>query len=141
MHSACTPRGKRREQLDSEVEEELRALLARDPTEERVYVSLGTHLLRQRRVEEARSVYEEGCAVAEGANPFIWTALGNLERKVRCCAAAPCRGAPKHQKENAREAGVQTGRMIRPAPNFRGVPCGANAAARWKLVYRAATWP
>lgn len=64
------------------VEQELRAVLARDPTDERTYVLLGTFLLRQRRISEARSVYEEGCAVAQGKNAYIWTSMANLERKV-----------------------------------------------------------
>eukprot|EP00892_Ulva_mutabilis_P003111 jgi/Ulvmu1/12800/UM097_0029.1 len=64
-----------------QVEQDLRDILARDPTDERTYVTLGTLLLRQRRVTEARAVYEEGCAVAEGTNAFIWVAMANLERK------------------------------------------------------------
>lgn len=64
------------------VEQDLRAVLARDPTDERTYVVLGTFLLQQRRISEARSIYEEGCAVAQGENAYIWTAMANLERKV-----------------------------------------------------------
>lgn len=84
MTSSCTPVGPRRDKINKESEEQLREVLARDPTDHRTYVILGTLLLRQRRVEEAREVYEEGCAVAEGSNAFIWTAIGNLEKKVSC---------------------------------------------------------
>lgn len=73
--------------MNKETEQDLRAVLARDPTDERTYVILGTLLLRQKRVDEAREVYEEGCTVAQGSNAFIWTAMGNLERKV--CTASP----------------------------------------------------
>jgi Flp pilus assembly protein TadD len=65
-----------------ESESELRDVLARDPTDERTYVILGTLLLKQGRVDEAREVYEEGCTVAQGSNAYIWTAIGNLERRV-----------------------------------------------------------
>lgn len=83
MASACTPAGAQRDQVSKETEQELRDVLARDPTDERTYVILGTLLLRQRRVEEARETYEEGCAVAQGSNAYIWTAMGNLEKRVR----------------------------------------------------------
>lgn len=80
--------------MNKETEQDLRDVLARDPTDERTYVILGTMLLRQRRVEEAREVYEEGCTVAQGANAFIWTAIGNLEKKVCTCTVSvpkcPC---------------------------------------------------
>jgi Flp pilus assembly protein TadD len=82
MQSACTPVGSHRARINKETEQELRSVLARDPTDERTYVVLGTLLLRQGRVEEAREVYEEGCAVAQGQNAYIWTAIGNLEKKV-----------------------------------------------------------
>lgn len=90
-------------QKAQQVEQELRSVLATDPTDERTYVVLGTLLLRQRRIEEARAVYEEGCAIAEGKNAYIWTAMANLERKVRslslrleCAAqlAATATGSP-----------------------------------------------
>lgn len=83
MHGVCTPPGSHRDAMNSETENDLRELLARDPTDERTYVVLGTLLLRQRRVDEAREVYEEGCTVAQGSNAYIWTAIGNLEKRVR----------------------------------------------------------
>ena len=84
MNSSCTPAGSQRDRMNKETEQDLREVLARDPTDERTYVVLGTLLLRQKRVEEAREVYEEGCTVAQGSNAYIWTAMGNLERRV-CC--------------------------------------------------------
>jgi hypothetical protein len=48
----------------------------------RAYVSLGTLYQRSGRIDEARHLFEEGCAVAEGRNAFIWTAMANLESKV-----------------------------------------------------------
>lgn len=67
----------------STAEKRFLAILEKDPSDTRTYVSLGTLYERQRRPEEARRIYEAGCAVAEGGNPHLWTALGNLERKVR----------------------------------------------------------
>lgn len=68
--------------------------LAMDATDGRTYVALGKLLTQQRRSEEARAVYEEGCTATAGANAHIWQAWATLEarsgntskaRKVRLC--------------------------------------------------------
>lgn len=83
VHAKLLPSSNDKLRKSQQVEQDLRSVLARDPTDERTYVILGTFLLRQRRIDEARAVYEEGCAVSEGKNAFIWTAMANLERKVQ----------------------------------------------------------
>ena len=44
-------------------ESTLRRVLEMDPTEARAYVGLGKLLLTQRRIDEARKVYDDGAAV------------------------------------------------------------------------------
>lgn len=63
-------------------EQAFERILQQDPLDMRAYVSLGTLYQRSGRIDQARHVFEEGCAVAEGRNAFIWTAMANLERKV-----------------------------------------------------------
>lgn len=82
LSAKLLPASNKKLKKSQQVEAELRAVMEKDPTDERTYVSLGTFLLRQKRVDEARAVYEEGCAIAEGKNAYIWTAMANLERKV-----------------------------------------------------------
>lgn len=72
----------------AQTEQQLIAILERDPEDPRAYVSLGTLYQRNHQREAARKVFEEGCRVAQGASPHIWTALGQLERQVRVGRAA-----------------------------------------------------
>lgn len=53
-----------------------------DPSDGRAYVVLGRIMLKQRRFEEARQLYSEGCYNTGNANPYIWAAWGYLE--ARC---------------------------------------------------------
>lgn len=48
--------------LQKQSEAALRRCLHLDPSDARTYVSLGKLLVTQRRYEEARKVYEDGCA-------------------------------------------------------------------------------
>jgi Flp pilus assembly protein TadD len=77
------PSGPSQRSQAADAEQRFLDLLSRDPSDTRTYVSLGTLYVRQRRFEEARRVYEAGCAVAEGGNAYLWTSMGNLERKAR----------------------------------------------------------
>jgi uncharacterized protein HemY len=61
----------------------LQEILRKDPTDPRVYVTLGTLLMRELRYEEAREVYADGCRMAQGTNEYVWAAMANLERKAR----------------------------------------------------------
>lgn len=65
-------------------------VLRKDPTDPRPYVALGTMYQERGELEEAGRILAEGCAVTEGNNPFIWTAMATLEKKVpplsRVCA-------------------------------------------------------
>ncbi len=49
-------------------ESDLRRVLAMDATDGRAYVSLGKLLLQQKRIEEARKLYDDGAA-ATGSAP------------------------------------------------------------------------
>ena len=60
-----------------------------DATDGRTYVALGKLLTQQRRSEEARSVYEEGCTATAGSNAHVWQAWATLE--ARCGNASKAR--------------------------------------------------
>lgn len=45
-------------------------MLQKDPSDGRAYVGLGKLLLKQRRFDEARKLYEEGCA-ATGSDNYL----------------------------------------------------------------------
>ncbi|GMH38579.1 hypothetical protein BSKO_06463 [Bryopsis sp. KO-2023] len=62
-------------------EEGFKKVLRSDPSEGRAYVSLGRLYVSQKRFNEARKLYEDGCAATQGNNAYIWTAWGNLESK------------------------------------------------------------
>ena len=66
-----------------------RRAISLNPEDIRAYVSIGTLYVRQNRFEDARAVFEEGCAVCEGNNAYIWTAIANLERTVRSGPVLP----------------------------------------------------
>lgn len=53
---------KERTQSEKSSETALRRVLAMDPTDGRAYVSLGKLLLQQKRIEEARRLYDDGAA-------------------------------------------------------------------------------
>ena len=96
-----------REKMFRQAEASYQRILSMDPTDGRAYVGLGRLLEIERRYDDARRLLEDGCAVAgrsfnslslrtshergcclEGANPFLWTALGNLEAKENRLDAA-----------------------------------------------------
>ena len=53
---------KEKSRRQKEAETTLRRVLAMDPTDGRPYVALGKLLLQQKRVEEARKLYDDGSA-------------------------------------------------------------------------------
>eukprot|EP00884_Botryococcus_braunii_P022420 jgi/Botrbrau1/8862/Bobra.50_2s0019.1 len=67
--------------LQKQSEAALRKCLELDPTDARTYVSLGKLLLNQRRYEEARKIYEDGCAATGGVSEYIWQAWAVLEMR------------------------------------------------------------
>lgn len=69
---------KRRTLLKSS-EDGLRRCLALDASDARAYVVLGRLLVAQKRYDEARQLYADGCANTGNANPYIWTSWGHLE--------------------------------------------------------------
>lgn len=76
---ASTSKEKARRQKDSEAA--LRRVLTMDPTDGRAYVSLGKLLLQQKRIQEARKLYDDGAAATGGLNEYIWQAWAYLEAK------------------------------------------------------------
>ncbi|EFJ42835.1 hypothetical protein VOLCADRAFT_83495 [Volvox carteri f. nagariensis] len=68
-----------RKALYKAVEDGLRRCLALDPSDPRAYVVLGKALVQQKRFEEARGLYQDGCANTGNTNPYIWSAWGWLE--------------------------------------------------------------
>ncbi|GLC37085.1 Protein high chlorophyll fluorescent 107 [Pleodorina starrii] len=68
-----------RKALYKAAEDGLRRCLALDPSDPRAYVVLGKALLQQKRFEEARALYQDGCANTGNTNPYIWSAWGWLE--------------------------------------------------------------
>lgn len=61
-----------------EAEVMLKRCLQMDPEDGRAYVILGKILLKQRRFDEAVSLYESGSAATGGTNAHIWTAWAYL---------------------------------------------------------------
>ena len=59
-YRASTGQEKSKRQKDSEAA--LRRVLTMDPTDGRAYVTLGKLLLQQKRIEEARKLYDDGAA-------------------------------------------------------------------------------
>ncbi|GIL88660.1 hypothetical protein Vretimale_17253 [Volvox reticuliferus] len=68
-----------RKALYKAAEDGLRRCLLLDPSDPRVYVVLGKTLVQQKRFEEARALYQDGCANTGNTNPYIWSAWGWLE--------------------------------------------------------------
>lgn len=54
--------GKEKSKRQKESEAALRRVLTMDPTDGRAYVTLGKLLLQQKRIEEARKLYDDGAA-------------------------------------------------------------------------------
>ncbi|KXZ45393.1 hypothetical protein GPECTOR_55g299 [Gonium pectorale] len=71
-----------RKELLKAAEDGLRRCLALDPSDPRTYVVLGKTLLQQRRYDEARQLYQNGCANTGNTNPYIWSAWGWLEAQA-----------------------------------------------------------
>lgn len=69
---------KRRVLLKS-AEDGLRRCLAQEPADGRAYVVLGRLLVLQKRYDEARELYTDGCSNTDNANAFIWASWGHLE--------------------------------------------------------------
>jgi uncharacterized protein HemY len=67
----------------AQIERDLLAIMEREPEDPRAYVSLGMLYIKARRTAEAREVFGEACALEEGRNAYVWTAMANLEFKVR----------------------------------------------------------
>lgn len=85
--------------LQKQSEAALRKCLELDPSDARTYVSLGKLLVSQRRYEEARKVYEDGCA-ATGQNS-INTSLQILhfeifQRSSSPHGFSPCKDGLRH---------------------------------------------
>ncbi|KAG2482122.1 hypothetical protein HYH03_018929 [Edaphochlamys debaryana] len=71
-----------RRSLYKSAEDGLRRCLAMDPSDARSYVVLGKLLMQQKRFEEARALYQNGCANSGNTNPYIWSAWGWLEAQT-----------------------------------------------------------
>lgn len=54
--------GKEKAKRQKDAETTLRRVLTMDPTDGRAYVTLGKLLLEQKRIEEARKLYDDGAA-------------------------------------------------------------------------------
>ncbi|KAF5836098.1 hypothetical protein DUNSADRAFT_6469 [Dunaliella salina] len=63
-------------------EDGLRRCLDLDPGDGRTYVVLGKLLTMNKRYDEARKLYTEGCQNTGNTNPYIWSAWGWLEFKT-----------------------------------------------------------
>ena len=79
---------KEKSRRQKEAETTLRRVLAMDPTDGRPYVALGKLLLQQKRVEEARKLYDDGSA-ATGSCVYHNTYLGRLQHQVVLSTVAP----------------------------------------------------
>ncbi|PNH03984.1 PsbB mRNA maturation factor Mbb1, chloroplastic, partial [Tetrabaena socialis] len=85
-----TARIQARQSLDAEerktlykaAEDGLRRCLDLDPTDARAYVVLGKALLQQKRFDEARALYQDGCLNTGNSNAYIWSSWGWLESKT-----------------------------------------------------------
>ncbi|PNW79465.1 hypothetical protein CHLRE_09g416200v5 [Chlamydomonas reinhardtii] len=71
-----------RKSLYKAAEDGLRRCLALDPADPRAYVVLGKTLVQQKRYDEARQLYQDGCANTGNVNPYIWSAWGWLEART-----------------------------------------------------------
>ncbi|KAI4303140.1 hypothetical protein MLD38_038809 [Melastoma candidum] len=52
------------------------------PEDGRAYVTLGKMLSKQKKMAEARGVYEKGCQATQGENPYIWQCWAVLENRL-----------------------------------------------------------
>jgi len=80
--------GEERRALLKSAEDALRRCVALDPADARGYVVLGRVLVTQKRYEEARQLYADGCVATGNANAFLWTAWGYLETRAGNVARA-----------------------------------------------------
>jgi tetratricopeptide (TPR) repeat protein len=76
------PSYKIKARLEAEAEELARKALALDPSDGRAYVALGKLLAAQRRLDEARALYDEGATATRGENAHVWQAWATLEARV-----------------------------------------------------------
>lgn len=76
------PSYKIKARLEAEAEELARKALALDPSDGRAYVALGKLLVAQRRLDEARALYDEGATATRGENAHVWQAWATLEARV-----------------------------------------------------------
>lgn len=72
----------KRKRALQESEEGLRKCISQFPGDARAYVTLGKMLVKQRRWEEARRLYAEGCQNTGSNNPYLWCSWGYLEAKM-----------------------------------------------------------
>jgi Tfp pilus assembly protein PilF len=82
------PSFKAKARLEKESEALLRRARDLDPTDGRPYVSLGRLLVQQRRVDEARALFDDGAAATGGANSHVWQAWATLEARAGNTAKA-----------------------------------------------------
>jgi len=88
MNARLTLDLEKRRTLLREAEEGLKRCLALDPADARTYVVMGKLLMVQKRYDEARSLYTQGCTNTGNTNPYIWSAWGWLEFKTGNVARA-----------------------------------------------------
>ena len=79
---ASSGKEKTRKQKDSEAA--LRRVLSMDATDGRAYVALGKLLLQQKRVEEARKLYDDGAA----ATGIIRMPIASLSLSLSSCSSS-----------------------------------------------------
>ena len=82
------PSFKLKARLESEAEAALRRAMALDPQDGRPYVSLGKLLVSQRRLDEARSLYDTGATATGGRNAHVWQSWATLEARAGDARAA-----------------------------------------------------
>lgn len=76
------PSYKIKARLEAEAEDLARRALELDPGDGRAYVALGKLLAAQRRLDEARALYDEGATATRGENAHVWQAWATLEARV-----------------------------------------------------------
>ena len=76
------PSYKIKARLEAEAEALARKALTLDPGDGRAYVTLGKLLAAQRRLDEARALYDEGATATRGENAHVWQAWATLEARV-----------------------------------------------------------
>ena len=112
---ASTGKEKSKRQKDSEAT--LRRVLIMDPTDGRAYVTLGKLLLQQKRIEEARKLYDDGAA-----------ATGTIA--IQCACHAEGRHAMSYKVVNPVSACIHAWHQLLAfvAPTAKHKPVGSHLA-------------